>query len=131
MCHRLRKRWDENTPSSKGPHSVRTALGIITEGWESGGYLRVGINGKMPYVHQLVADAFLPPPPSEAETQVNHKDGDPANNCADNLAWVTRSENVRHSYATNAERKSSAPKRSKAVLARNTARRRSGWSTSR
>ena len=19
-CHRLRKRWDENTPSSKGPH---------------------------------------------------------------------------------------------------------------
>ena len=97
---------------------VRTAYGIITEGWESGGYLRVGINGKMPYVHRLVADAFLPPPPSEAHTQVNHKDGDPANNCADNLEWVTRSENVQHSFDTNAERKSHAPKQSKSVLSR-------------
>ena len=37
---------------------VRTAFGIITEGTESGGCLRVGINGKMPYVHQLVADGM-------------------------------------------------------------------------
>ena len=27
MCHRLRKRWDENTPSSKGPHNLPSARG--------------------------------------------------------------------------------------------------------
>ena len=58
------------------------------------------------------------PPPSEKHTQVNHKDGNPANNCADNLAWVTPSENNQHSHDTNADRKSNAPKRSKPVLGR-------------
>jgi len=98
---------------------VRTAYGIITEGSDSGGYLRVGINGKNHSVHRLVAQAgFIPPPPSEKHEQVNHIDGNPANNRADNLAWVTPSENIRHSFDTNAERKSSAPKRSKPVLGR-------------
>ena len=69
-------------------------------------------------VHRLVAQAFLPPPPSEKHTIVNHIDGDRANNRADNLEWVTPSENIRHSYATNAERKSGAPKQSKPVLGR-------------
>eukprot|EP00964_Phaeocystis_antarctica_P089450 scaffold57092_cov57-Phaeocystis_antarctica.AAC.3 len=98
---------------------VRSANGIITEGYErTDGYRRVQINGKKHLVHRLVAPAFLLPPPSEAHTQINHIDGDPGNNCADNLAWVTPSENIRHSYNTNAGRKSNAPKRSKAVLAR-------------
>ena len=98
---------------------VRTAFGIITEGSDSGGYLRVGINGKPHRVHRLVAQAgFIPPPPSEKHEQVNHIDGDPTNNRADNLAWVTPSENIRHSYDTNAERKSRAPNNSKPVLGR-------------
>jgi len=97
---------------------VRTADNIVTEGCDSGGYLRVGINGKKHRVHRLVAKAFLEPPPSEKHTQVNHIDGDPANNHADNLEWVTPSENIRHSHDTNAERKSSAPKQSKPVLGR-------------
>ena len=98
---------------------VRSAYGIITEGYERpSGYRMASIYGKGHLVHRLVAGAFLPPPPSEAHTQVNHEDGDPGNNCAVNLAWVTRSENNRHSYATNATRKSSAPKRSKPVLGR-------------
>ena len=97
---------------------VRTADGIITEGWDSGGYLMVRIQSKGHLVHRLVAKAFLPPPPSEKHTQVNHIDNDPTNNCADNLEWVTLSENIRHSYATNTERKSHAPKRSKPVLGR-------------
>ena len=98
---------------------VRTANGIITEGSERpNGYRQAGINGKTHYVHRLVAQAFLGPPPSEKHTQVNHIDGDPANNRADNLEWVTRSENIRHSFATNSERKSSAPKRSKPVRGR-------------
>eukprot|EP00964_Phaeocystis_antarctica_P038409 scaffold21976_cov56-Phaeocystis_antarctica.AAC.8 len=98
---------------------VRTANGIITEGSEaSSGYMRVSIKGKNHAVHRLVAQAFLPPLPSEKHTQVKHKDGDPANNRAYNLEWVTRSENVRHSQDTNAERKSNAPKQSKPVLGR-------------
>ena len=98
---------------------VRSALGIVTEGSEaSSGYRNAQIGVKGHLVHRLVAQAFLPPPPSEAHTQVNHKDGDPANNHADNLEWVTPSQNNQHSYDTNAERKSSAPKKSKPVLGR-------------
>ena len=98
---------------------VRTGNGIITEGREhASGYLHVGINGKKHNVHRLVAQAFLPRPPSEKHTEVNHIDGNATDNRADNLEWVTRSENVQHSYDTNAERKSCAPKTSKPVLGR-------------
>ena len=105
---------------------VRTADGIITEGSaRTEGYLTASINGKSHRVHRLVAQAgFVPPPPSEKHTQVNHKDRDLTNNRADNLEWVTRSENIQRSYDTNAERKSNAPYfgpspgRSKAVLGR-------------
>ena len=98
---------------------VRSANGIITEGPQRlSGYREASVKGKTHYVHRLVAGAFLPPPLSEAHTQVNHKDGDPSNNRADNLAWVTPSENTRHSFDTNATRKSNAPKRSKPVLGR-------------
>lgn len=44
-------------------------------------------------VHQLVADAFLGPKPF-AGAQVRHLDGDPANNCASNLAWGDAIENA-------------------------------------
>ena len=67
---------------------VRTEDGIITEGYERrDGYRVASVNGKYPLVHRLVAQAFFPPPPSEKHTDVNHIDGDPANNRADNLEW--------------------------------------------
>ena len=98
---------------------VRTAYGIVTEGSEHpSGYRLASVNGKPNKVRRLVAEAFLPPPPSEKHTEVMHIDGDPANSRADNLRWVTRSENIRHSFATNAERKSSGPKLCKPVLGR-------------
>lgn len=64
----------------------------------SGCYCYVNI-GKAPLkksqlLHILVARAFSPNP--EGKPQVNHKDGNPGNNAASNLEWVTRSENVRH-----------------------------------
>ena len=64
-----------------------------------GGYLRVCLSkdgkSKGVYVHQLVADAFIG---HRDGLEVNHIDGDKRNNQVTNLEWVTRSENIKHSY---------------------------------
>lgn len=52
----------------------------------------------MRYVHRLVAECYLPNPNKLPE--VNHKNGDKANNSVDNLEWCTRSENQRHAIRT-------------------------------
>ena len=45
-------------------------------------------------IHRLVADAFIPNPANKR--QVNHIDGNPANNHVDNLEWVSGFENMQH-----------------------------------
>ena len=45
-------------------------------------------------VNRLVANAFIPNPNNLPE--VNHKDGNKLNNCADNLEWVTNQQNRDH-----------------------------------
>lgn len=50
-------------------------------------------------VHNLVAHAFLAPAPGP-NYEVNHKDGDKHRNVVSNLEWMTRSENILHSYRT-------------------------------
>ena len=57
--------------------------------------------GKVPRlwkVHRLVLETFLPN--ADTTLEVNHKDGNKHNNCITNLEWLTKSENMRHSYDT-------------------------------
>lgn len=64
----------------------------------SSGYRRITLGNpeKNCYVHRLVANAFLDNP--HAKREVNHKDGNRANNGVENLEWCTSSENSIHSY---------------------------------
>ena len=43
------------------------------------------------YLHRLIAKAFLPNP--ENKPEIDHIDGNPSNNCIENLRWVSHSEN--------------------------------------
>ena len=67
---------------------------------DSKGYLRVrlyfGTYRKTCKVHRLVAEAFLENPFELPE--VNHKDGNKANNAVFNLEWTSSSDNVKHAY---------------------------------
>lgn len=62
------------------------------------GYLQVRIKGKPTLVHRLIAGLFIPN--YLRKMQVNHIDGDKTNNHADNLEWVTASENCQHAHDT-------------------------------
>lgn len=57
--------------------------------------LYVNEKQKMKYVHRLLMQYFGPPMPENA-TEVNHIDGNTANNCLGNLEWVSSSQNTRH-----------------------------------
>ncbi len=66
------------------------------------GYLRTQIAGKTRTVHRLIACAFVAADPGK--DFVNHIDGNKQNNCASNLEWVTRSENMQHAYRNGLKR---------------------------
>ena len=54
----------------------------------------LGKEGKVSYIYisRLVLTAFVGPPPLDHDAA--HWDGDPTNNCLDNLRWATDSENM-------------------------------------
>ena len=73
---------------------------IVKPSINPGGYEIIGLSmgdGRIyRSVHSLVATAFIGPYPDEKE--INHIDGNKTSNNADNLEYVTRSENQLHAY---------------------------------
>jgi len=82
-----------------------------------GGYSLIAINKKRYMTHIVVATTFkLPRKPGQ--NFVNHKNLDRKDARVSNLEWVTRSENIKHSYEMNKQRKCNANKRVKPVRGR-------------
>ena len=71
---------------------------ILKQHHNRNGYMQVTttIDGKTVTisVHRVIASSFLPNPDKLPE--VNHKDCNPTNNCADNLEWCTRKYNCQY-----------------------------------
>lgn len=59
-----------------------------------------GTGPKRPFIHRLVAEAFL----GRSNLDVNHKDGNPRNNKLENLEFCSRQENIIHTYRTGLKR---------------------------
>lgn len=67
------------------------------------GYLQVGLSklGKTKnfMIHRIVARVFIVNDNPKCKIAVNHIDGNKVNNNADNLEWVSYSDNQKHAYA--------------------------------
>lgn len=72
----------------------RLKISILKNGYGRVALYKNGIK-KEELIHRIVCLAFHA---YKNGMQVNHKDGNRMNNHADNLEWVTASQNLKHSY---------------------------------
>lgn len=102
--------------SNKG--RVRSKYRILKPQLQANGYytIRLSKNNivQMKRVHRLVAETFIEN--RDNKKQVNHIDGNKLNNVTDNLEWVTPSENTKHSYDNNLQKKPKGELNSQAKL---------------
>ena len=83
--------------------SLRFGTKPIKLSCQSGGYRQAPVRSddgknKYPLVQRLVATAFFPA--SDVKAEVNHRNGNKADNRMSNLEWVTSEENNQHSTET-------------------------------
>ena len=89
-----RVRTKENTVITKDGKKFFYKSHLLTQTMNNSGYYKVRLYEKWHYVHRLVAMTFL----DNEKKQVNHIDGNKLNNNANNLQWVTQSQNMKHAY---------------------------------
>lgn len=65
-------------------------------------------------VHRLIAMTFIPNP--ENKPEVNHKDGNKLNACANNFEWATKAENRKHAEETGLYRLAIRPTQEQLVF---------------
>ena len=107
----------------------RDSRGRLTYGYlHPTGYKVVRIHGHNFAVHRVVAFAFVGTPAEDLAWYVHHRDGDAANNCLDNLTYVTSSQNVQSSYDQNPNRGRAGRARSIPVMWRKSSQT-EGWNT--
>lgn len=91
----------EHPSGFNGRGITRREKRVLTSTPDKNGYSTVCISkDKKVYskkIHRLIAEMFIPNP--ENKPEVNHIDGNKANNNISNLEWCTKSENTKHAYA--------------------------------
>lgn len=93
---------DRIVPVNSGHHNRKTVpRRKLKARVREDGYIVVSLSrngkGRLYRVHRLVMEAFSPLEGSDL-LDVNHKDGNKANNSLSNLEWCTRGENHKHRY---------------------------------
>lgn len=82
---------------SSGGHVINVKRMVQINPYKSRlGYLIISVNQKGYSHHRMLAKAFIPNP--ENKPEVNHKNGIRDDNRLENLEWVTRAENIQHSF---------------------------------
>lgn len=85
--------WKYTVDTDGQVYSVRYGR-YLTHYKNTGGYMKVDFCSKSFYVHRLVGIAFIDNP--ENLPEINHKNGNKADNSIENLEWITAEDNIRH-----------------------------------
>jgi hypothetical protein len=64
----------------------------------SAGYAMIKLNGKMTQLHRVVAEHFVDKPDIQERLAVNHLNLNKLDNRAENLEWVTYTQNMQHCW---------------------------------
>jgi len=86
-------------------HNFKNHYRLLGGSKHKDGYIFVTLHGKQIPLHRIVAKLFHGQDYKDGLV-VNHIDGNKQNNFADNLEWVTQSDNVKHSIENGLQPKS-------------------------